>query len=362
MVISPVSNVLTKNNYNVEFGSKKNKKPQNEVRSSSSGMKAVPVIVLMAMSPLMANNINAANRLGNENNIELVSDINDQAELPKKVLREKTFKTGNGDCTLRFMSGNDDNTVSHINVRGTDSKGLPFNHYYDELNNIKLDIVGDDGKICKTIQFPMLLSHPAPSRINKNADKALCNYVKDFIDGKVETDLKSDIKVENFYNKIRPGANGDLQNVPNKTDWIKQGKLEHEDFGKTPEGMPENVLVRTKDCTFAISPYTTDENNKEGFQVVTVMALELGKYKVAGLRTSKINLKCGDDVIDTFDLNTIELYKRNSKEKVRIVNDELFKTLLEVTNDTRFDNAFELHPITSSNIGVFGKGIVYQVN
>lgn len=363
MVISPVSNVVTKNNYNVEFGSKKNKSPQNEAHRSSSGMKAVPVMVLMAMSPLMANNIKAADRIGNENNIELVSGINENAQVPKKVLRERNVKLGDKDCKVQFMSVNDDNSVSHISISGEDARTGRFNHFYDEFNNVKLDIVGDDGKTAKTIEFPMILSHPTPSHVRRNTDKAFCQYVKDFINGKIEPDLKSSLKAKDVYNKIRPGTNGDLQNVPTKTDWKAQGKAEDENFGETPKGMPEYVSVYTKDDIFFIKPHTTDENNKEGFQSISILSVGLGaEFKVAGLRTSKINLKCGDNIIETFDLNTIELYKRNSKEKVRIIEDEVFKTLLEVTNDTRFDNAFERHPITSSNIGVFGNGVVYQVN
>lgn len=363
MVISPVSNIVTKNNYNVEFGSKKNKGPQNEGHRSSSGMKAVPVVVLMAMSPLMANNIKAADRIGNENNIELVSGINEKSQNSEKVIRVKDFKIGNTDCKVKFRSENDDNCVSQIIFSGPDPKTGHFSHYYDEFNNIKLDIVGDDGKTSKTVEFMRIMGSVVPGKIRRNYNQKQCQYVKDFIDGKIESDLKSAIKIKDVNRKIRPGDNGDLQNVPNKTDWIAKGAAEKENFGETPKGMPEYVTVYSDDDIFFIRPYTTDENNKEGFQAVTVMSMRLGsEFKVAGLRTSKIKLTGNDDEIGTFDLNTIELYKRNSKEKARIIDDKLFKVLLEVTNDTRFDNAFECHPITSSNIMLYGDALVSPVN
>lgn len=364
MAISPVSNVVTKNNYNVEFGSKKNKSPQNEAHRSSSGMKAVPVIVLMAMSPLMANNIKAADRLGNENNIELVSGINEKAQVPKKVLREKNIKIGNEDFKIKFMSMNDDNRVSHINVSGTDSQGLLFNHYYDELDNVRFDIVGDDGKTGKTIQCKRILGSVVPGKIRRNYNQELCKYVQDFIDGKVEPDLKSAIKVKDFQRKIRPGSEGDLQNVPTKTDWIQEGIEAEENFGKTPTNMRKGAY--NSEMTYLVSPYTNDSND-EDIDAVTIKKVvpppgKSAEFKVAGLRSSKIKLASGGNDIETFTLNTIELYKRNSKEKVRIIDDNLFDFLLTIANAGAFNNAYECHPITTSVVEVFGEGVVSPVN
>ena len=58
----------------------------------------------------------------------------------------------------------------------------------------------------------------------------------------------------------------------------------------------------------------------------------------------------------------IELYKRNSKEKAVIINNDLFNTLLEITKDTRYNNAYKCHPITASNVLVWNEGIVSPYN
>ncbi len=359
MTISPVSNLVKTNNYHVHFTSKNNKKPQNSVQNSSSaGLKAVPVMVMMAMSPLNASNANVFDAAGNENRIELVNGIQQARRNVKKdykLMKEQEI----GINTLALKSSTGDKKIDKIQ-----HYMVMYSPAITEYNHVTLEIVGDDGVPGDTIAFPMLTESFSSDKMPE-ANNELCKFVKDFMDGKNKDGFVNNGAVkEKFINKkIRPDLNGSLQNVPSRTDWITKGQQESEDFGVTPQGMPERIGLFTESGFYAISPYSTDGNN-ETFEAITVNRVGSGaEFKVAGLRTSKIRLTTGGSgEIGTITLNTIELYKRNSKEKAVIINNDLFNTLLEITKDTRYNNAYKCHPITASNVLVWNECIVSPYN
>lgn len=378
MAISPVSNLLNTSNYHVNFGSRKNKKTDDPVPNSSAGMKAVPVMVLMAMSPLNAANINAAQLQGNENIIELV-EVNDT--IPRKQngvterklkLTEEDFKQLFGDSksavktkeftnmSMLFYSSKKDKNIDEVRlkIRPLDGNGISKERVISEYNHVNFDIVGDDGTSGAIVSFPEIvdLHYPRPDRYG---DKELCEYIKDFIDGKNEDGLVNNnaIKEVVINKKIRPYAHEWVRNDPPTTDWLRLGAEEKENFGTTPSGMPERVACHTDKRFYAISPYTTDTNNKD-FETVTVCWINdsgVGEFKVAGLRPLKIKFCDRYGEIKSVTLNSIELYKRNSKEKAVIFDNELYDTLQEVTKDTRYNNAFKCYPVTEKTFYSAGK-------
>ncbi len=357
MAISAVSNLVRTNNYNVNFASRKNKKPQPPAANTSAGMKAVPVMVLMAMSPLNAANVNANVLNGNENRIEVVETTPQYRKPVKKDYKlMKQQEVGLNELSLLSSTG--------------DKKIDKLKHYMimaqpdiTEYNQVNLEIVGDDGVPGDTISFPMLIEDFGYTRMCESS-KDICKFVKDFIDGKNKDGfINNGAVIEKPINrKIRPDFDGALQNVPSDTDWVTEGQQEKENFGVTPKGMPKHIGLFTGSGLYAIRPYSSDGND-ENFETITVHRLVNGaEFKVAGLRTSKIKLTCGGSDVDTITLNTIELYKRNSDEKAIIINDDLFETLLEITKDTRYNNAYTCHPITATNVMVLDKGDVSPYN
>ena len=127
--------------------------------------------------------------------------------------------------------------------------------------------------------------------------------------------------------------------------------------------MPEKVVLQTDKRSYDISPYTTDAN-KKNFETVTVKWMNesgIGEFKVAGLRPLKIKFLDDSGEIKAVTLNSIELYKRNSKEKAVIFDNELYDTLQEVTKDTRYNNAFKCYPVTEKKFYSAGRyGIRYS--
>ena len=162
MAISPVSNLLNTNSYHVNFGSRKNKKTDESVPNSSAGMKAVPVMVLMAMSPLNAANINAAQLQGNENVIELV-EANDaipgqQSGVTERKLKltEEDFERQFGDSksvvktkeltnmSMLFYSSKKDKNIDDVRlkIRPLNGGGIPEERPISVYEHVNYDIIG----------------------------------------------------------------------------------------------------------------------------------------------------------------------------------------------------------------------------
>lgn len=385
MAISPVSNLLNTNSYHVNFGSRKNKKTDESLPNSSAGMKAVPVMVLMAMSPLNASNINAAQLQGNENVIELV-EANDaipgqQTGVTERMLKltGEDFERQFGDSksvvktkeltnmSMLFYSSKKDKNIDEVSlkIRPLNGSGIPEERSISVYEHVNYDIIGDDGTSGGIVSFPQIIEDDFNAKSKRYGDKELCEYIKDFIDGKNEYGLVNNNAIkERVYNKkIFPLNTSYTLQRPPKTDWLRQGAEEKENFGTTPDGMPERVACHTDKRFYAISPYTTDTNKKD-FETVTVCWFNdsgAGEFKVAGLRPLKIKFLDDSGEIKAVTLKSIELYKRNSTEKAVIFDNELYDTLQEVTKDTRYNNAFKCYPVTEKKFYSAGRyGIRYS--
>lgn len=105
MAIAPISNVLGVNrNYSVNFGNRKSEKYSGEEydsrSASSSNLVKVPVIVLLAMSPLNSSSVDSYNQDVNISGIELVQT---PPQNPVTIAYLKELTSGNEHIVITGM-------------------------------------------------------------------------------------------------------------------------------------------------------------------------------------------------------------------------------------------------------------------
>jgi len=97
MLVSKVSNKFNSSHINFQSRAKKNDAVYTE--NNSTGLKRIPVLVLIAMSPIALSKSTAANPITlNTQNVEQVSDNNDSSN-PEEISRE-TVSSGYQHCSF----------------------------------------------------------------------------------------------------------------------------------------------------------------------------------------------------------------------------------------------------------------------
>lgn len=364
MAIAPVSGINAykgfNNNINFEGNKNNNKKQSSSIPAS---VKAVPVALLIAMSPMASSNANAANRLeNNKNTIELVDESNQRRQNNSKLVEQRIVDIPNTPGSdkftsyrFRFYSNTDDKSkIDRLDLGYISPVPFTIKKYVD----LTLELYGDDGISPGIIESPVLEAEHVNNYIAAISHPGLRAFVQDFINDKVEGVKNNNaIEVKPLTKKIRLGSECDLQNVPTKPDWIEDGKNREEFFGLSPM----SIEVQTKTGNYKVTAYNRDDNND--YEVVTIQREDGPEFKVAGIKLAKVLLKdTFEEDITNFEVGVVELYKRNSKEKVRIINTELYNKLIQITNDPGFNNAYENSGIVSSTNMVNSYGIVSPIN
>ena len=168
MAITPVMSLgLKSNNYNTSFAGRKNNNDGFEYQSNefsskkASALKAVPLMTLLAMSPLNTANINASEIADfPEDMIELVetSDVNDissvsAAASSKVILASKQFPAKGQNISgyivnLVNTEGRRGSGFDAIELVTIDANGIAYNDMpatVKAINKINFNIVSDDG-------------------------------------------------------------------------------------------------------------------------------------------------------------------------------------------------------------------------
>lgn len=379
MAIQPIISAnYSSSRATLSFGQRNSEKRQNTNFIKSAGM-AIPLSTLIAMSPL---NTSAANNNGvfwNED--AKVETVYEKGTSIDGVRRTKasdgsgelvTIGDGKETYFLEFKSNTKDGRIQKIKLSksgdldavdvfrqeifGTDSgkSSKPREKVLKEIRQVIFDLYGDDGKLGGTIDFEQLMIEN--SGIGYSSDK-LINFLKDFVNGKVQG-LKNDgaIKLgQPIKRNLSVGSIGNLTNGVRNPDWLNLGREISEQWGNTIL----STDIETKHGKYTIFAVNTDENN-EDFEAVVVQKEGEGAFKVAGLQYANISIEDNVEIGD-FNMGIVELYKRNSKQKVRILDQKLFETLWQVTNDTRYNNAYPAKMISSKML-LLGNGIVSTKN
>lgn len=369
MAIQPISSAIfsnrTSNNVNFEGKSKEVKK-HSTIKSTAM---AVPLATLIAMSPLSMSAAERNSVFGEKNaaKIEMA-----EAKAADDSIKWQKNKDGvivgiiekDDYYTIRLFSDAKDNKFQSATVQCKSEFDL--GELYDlapssrrpikEIRPLVFKITGDDGVCGATISFDQL--RVKDSKESYSSDRTT-RFVRDFVEGKIKG-LVNDgaIKVGEPLTRIANiGSFNNLINGSSTTDtsWLDEGR-------KTPEPFGKCILdanVKTRNGEYEIMAFSPDGND-EDFENVVIRKKGEGMFKVAGLKYVDLNFM-DKAYIGNTKIGVIELYKRNSQQKARIIDSELFEVLWQVTNDTRFNKAFPAE-LVSTNIRVYNDGVLSTIN
>ena len=351
MAIMPVSGVsVNKKNNIINFEGKKNKEVTAPQRSYTSSVKAIPLAVLIAMSPVNASSANTISSQPNVETIENTVGVTNNQDNIKLVFEESPAERSR----FQFYSKtNNKNSIDEVVLRLT---GHPFD--VEKLVNTTLELVGDDGISAGEVKFKQLILAPSTGEpvTMGDANETRCEYIQKFIDGKLPSVKNNNaIPVENQKRVIRLGLGCELQNVKPNTSWLVDGANRKEAFGLEIG----HLDVKTNTGDYRVTVYDMDDS-KNDFEVVTIKREDGPEFKVAALRGAQVKLEDFGGDIANLNFGVIELNKRHSKNTARIINNELFEALAGLLRDTGYNNAFETS-ITSSLVSVLN-GVVYTKN
>ena len=253
MAIMPVSSLNMQHNGQksaVNFG-RKNKEASENIRVSTPIVKAVPLAVLIAMSPINVSSTNSLHSSSSEINLETVANNQDNIRL---VYEESPVERSR----FQFYSKtNNKNSIDEVVLRLT---GHPFD--VEKLVNTTLELVGDDGISAGEVKFPQLILKPSTGEpvVMGDANNTRCEYIQKFVDGKLPS-VKNNkaIPVEDVKRVIRLGSGCELQNVKPNTSWLADGANRKEAFG-TAIG---HLDVNTKNGKYRITVYDLDDSTND---------------------------------------------------------------------------------------------------
>lgn len=367
MAIQPISSAIfnnrTANNVSFEAKSKESKK-HSTIKSAAM---AVPLATLIAMSPLNTSASERNNVFGNEAARVEMAEVqqSNRIRFTKGVDNEtgNSFVRTNFDAnagtgkekdlyTITFLSSTHDGKYQEVKLSrendpkvDIDGKILKKAVIVKEIRPIKYKLVGDDGVCGLNISFDQIVTDTNRSY----SSDAVMELIKSFAEGKLDGIVNDGaIKIgepKEWSAGLDPVGRlypfGDGSKRKGGTDWLEEGRETSESFGKCIL----NTNIKTRDGEYELMAYSSDGNDKD-FENVVIQKKGEGKFKVAGITFINYNLWNNTHIGD-FTLRKVDVYKRNSKEKARLLDQELCDILLEVTKDTRFNNAYKTENITS---------------
>lgn len=363
MAIQPISSAIfnnrTANSVNFEGKSKEGKK-HSTIKSSAM---AVPLATLIAMSPL---NTSAAERNSvfdsEDAKIEMADvkqfgkikfykgyDRNTKNSFVHAIWDEEKGTNGkNDELCITFISSTHDgkyqklvfssrNEYDKIQQKAKEryKEPEPYKVIITGFRPVEMVIVGDDGVPATKLEFEQLESEEYGCYSSETALK----LINDFVSGKLEGMENDGAIKRNPLLKVRAAVEpkGRLYPLlyPKNTSWLDEGRTTTEDFGECIF----SKKVKTKFGEYKIMAYDSDDNKKD-FESLVIQKKGEGMYKVANL--NYINCNVWDKMhICELTLKRVELYTRNGKNKVRLIDNELYDILLELTKDKRFNNAYK---------------------
>lgn len=241
MLIAPISNTLTRN-YNVGFTSLKihNDKKNNENFPSGSFMKAVPLAAMIAMSPLNVTNVNAADRIDESHNIELVETqgVDEAEQTQRKVVASKKFPyTNDQTLIVKCVNTTGGEGFDTVELAGIDRAGIVYddlaNPFVKSITKYNISVISDDGVNQGTFPHNVLeLKRPtSPFPYTERYDE-----ISDFILEQLANNPKKDVIPVYEYNmKISPTLGGSFQNntKPVNINDVKGRTIDRSEYEKT---------------------------------------------------------------------------------------------------------------------------------
>ena len=349
MAISPINSVSFKNNYNLSFEGNKKKNHAGNHPVSSPYVKAVPLAVLLAMSPL------------NETYAQKKQFTDIDKKVYSGVLADNRHKSK--DLTVKFVDSDGDlSTVEHVNFQSEHAFGKlmnkePLNRYdiygsVKSLTDYQFNIIGDDGKAFGTLGYSQIM-------LDDNREVSLSDVVQDMRHF-AQSPRNNAFRINKVNVDLIPAKDGSLKTfIPNVTDfdtnWIKKVKEKDYDFGT--KIMTGNIT--TKKGNYKIEFYSNNGDNSD-FETIVMERDDGLKFKLDG--RTQLNLMFATSDGNKEEQVTLGLINISwpGVGKYSIFDGGLYNQLEYLTKDSKFNNAFE-QTVIDKKVSVTPSGILSNI-
>ncbi len=275
MSIQAISSVRNNSNVNFEGRVKKEKAEKAVTSPVASSMKAVPLVVLLAMSPMTTTNAQQIMR-SNANTVELAQI---QPDVTTTVLETKTFKTNRGDLKLKLINYRFKNNSSsnQLTYELYSSDGKKYSGSYKDRVQMEYRLYDDSG-----LRFGEITASERVFGYNIGEDNVHIEdeNVEQYIKSLEEKKLigTSDFSAYDNYNHS-------TEDGGYVSSWYSQAKYEPEKFGTISR--PANF--KTETGNYELRLYEND-----GKSTLTIKRDNGPELKLKGLKLTDYNFTlCG---------------------------------------------------------------------
>ena len=313
---------------NIHFEGKKNKEIQKPVHSANP-IKAIPVAVLIAMSPLNAPNTNAS---PSPIPIEATSGTNPAR--PQNFIEYKNFKTDHNNIFVGLSKDKNSDKYKiwvDCNTQRLMSRDQ-MNGYITEYNENEYRIEDTFGYSVQSLNFDNIYVKDTQRTYQSGAlaDKDVCKYVSDLI-SKYPTDI------EPRYHRyvMQMVKSGNLEYKTGANNKFRTAKENPMNFGTEMRTWE----IETSKGKFRVKIYNND-GNKSNFETITIENLKLKgpELKVTELVAANSHIYNKAD-----ELRTLERYQINTSHNkagdIAIENKELWEFIYQLMSTKQCNNA-----------------------
>lgn len=376
MAITPVMSLgLNGNNYNTSFTGRKNNNDGFEYQSNefsskkASALKAVPLMTLLAMSPLNTANINASEIADfPEDMIELVetSDVNDissvsAAASSKVILASKQFPAKGSNISgyivnLVNTQGNASG-FDAVELVTIDANGIAYNDTparVKAINKINFNIVSDDGVSQGVLPLTKIVTKPTGLAVELTMNN---DPIAKYIQQQIANNPNKDVVPVNVYNRtlgMTPSAT--FQNN-------SKGNILDKATGYNLSGYTRTAPTKTivgDNGTYKISFYKNNADNKP--LVTCEKTSNPGNPLRVGLVVDHIANIDKDEYSSIVAKYTATILKGGNNNTIVLMDTKLGNELKKYANSSDGKAAFGMFTGWDTDYKIFGKGVIAQID
>jgi len=365
MAIRPISSTgyYSRNNANmVQFGARKNEE-NREHRGSSirNTAMAVPLATLLAMSPLNASSVERNSVFGDDiDNTEMVEQ---KKYVPPKDVNIARSRDGVGICAYINDFNYKTRYDAYIEFRSQKGNGkfqtalvdrkyrIKDKDYEDvaspvrELRTVNYVITDSNQKVIGKFSADQIVAEDS----TEYNDPKIVQVAKDFVNGKIDG-AKNDgaIKIgepitRNIY--LYRTTLLDKEMSKNWLDWTAKFN--------DPEPKWWGDVVLSADIETDFRKYRLNARDKDGnpntFEQVTIEVDGKSEFNIVKLLKSHINI-LDHSKINDIDTDVVIVAPKARGKIAYLADQQLYETLLQVTKDTRYNNALNVEKDEVNNV------------
>ncbi len=375
MAIRPIMNAGLKNNYNTQFSGKNRNNDNfeyqtNEISSKkASALKAVPLMTLLAMSPLNTANLNAADMTDfPENAIELVEvpEISEEMSIAginenKKIIASKQFPAKGSNISgyivnLVNTQGNASG-FDAVELVTIDANGIAYNDTparVKAINKINFNIVSDDGVSQGVLPLTKIVTKPTGLAVELTMNN---DPIAKYIQQQIANNPNKDVVPVNVYNRtlgMTPSAT--FQNN-------SKGNILDKATGYNLSGYTRTAPTKTivgDNGTYKISFYKNNADNKP--LVTCEKTSNPGNPLRVGLVVDHIANIDKDEYSSIVAKYTATILKGGNNNTIVLMDTKLGNELKKYANSSDGKAAFGMFTGWDTDYKIFGKGVIAQID